>query len=69
MNKSSYRYAMRNVEYSLRTLRKATNALGLVDSKHPINVADNLLMDWLDSAIVYRDNPDNWRVEEDESNT
>ena len=51
---------MRNTEEGLKRIRKAMKALGETDPRSPLARANNFLMDWLDSAIIYRDNPANW---------
>jgi hypothetical protein len=57
MTKAQMRKAIRNAEDALSSLRRTRT---LVDS--PLLVAaDDNLMDWLDSAIAYRDNPNNWK--------
>ena len=60
MNKATFRYAMRNTEEGLKRIRKAMKALDETDPRSPLVRANNFLMDWLDSAIIYRDNPTNW---------
>jgi hypothetical protein len=51
---------MRNTEEGLKRIRKAMKALDETDPRSPLVRANNFLMDWLDSAIIYRDNPTNW---------
>jgi hypothetical protein len=51
---------MRNTEEGLKRIRKAMKALDETDPRSPLVRANNFLMDWLDSAIIYRDDPANW---------
>lgn len=61
MNKSTFRYAVRKTEAALDRLTKAVNAINERYPDAPLVRASELLKDWMDEAIVHRDNPANWK--------